>query len=49
MGDLEGALAVNFNLPLLSFYLYTTFKRGIAVQTAAVHSLSQTMLEAVSG
>ena len=28
--DLEGALAVHFNLPLLSFYLYTTFKTGIA-------------------
>jgi len=30
MGDLEGAPAVHFNLPLLSFYLYTTFKTGIA-------------------
>ena len=30
MGDLEGALAVHFNLPLLIFYLYTTFKSGIA-------------------
>ena len=30
MGDLEGAPAVHFNLPLLSFYLYTTFKSGIA-------------------
>ena len=27
MGDLEGAPAVHFNLPLLSFYLY---KSGIA-------------------
>ena len=30
MGDLEGAPAVHLNLPLLSFYLYTTFKSGIA-------------------
>jgi hypothetical protein len=30
MEDLEGASAVHFNLPLLSFYLYTTFKTGIA-------------------
>ena len=30
MGDLKGAPAVHFNLPLLSFYLYTTFKTGIA-------------------
>ena len=30
MGDLEGALAVHFNLPLLSSYLYTTFKTVIA-------------------
>ena len=29
MGDLEGAPAVHFNLPLLSFYLYTTFKLGL--------------------
>ena len=30
MVDLEGAPAVHLNLPLLSFYLYTTFKSGIA-------------------
>ena len=30
MGDLKQAPAVHFNLPLLSFYLYTTFKSGIA-------------------
>ena len=30
MGDLEGAPAVHFNLPLLSFYLYTIFKTWIA-------------------
>ena len=30
MGDLQGAPAVHFNLPLLSFYRYTTFKTGIA-------------------
>ena len=30
MADLKGAPAVHFNLPLLSFYLYTTFKTGIA-------------------
>ena len=30
MVDLKGAPAVHFNLPLLSFYLYTTFKMGIA-------------------
>ena len=30
MGNLEGAPAVHFNLSLLSFYLYTTFKIGIA-------------------
>ena len=29
MGDLEGAPAVHFNLHLLSFYLYATFKSGI--------------------
>ena len=28
MGDFEGAPAVHFNLPLLSFCLYTTFKSG---------------------
>ena len=28
--SLKGALAVHFNLPLLSFYLCTTFKSGIA-------------------
>ena len=30
MGDLEGAPAVHINFPLLSLYLYTTFKAGIA-------------------
>ena len=30
MGDLEGAPAVRINIPLLSFYLSTTFKTGIA-------------------
>ena len=30
MWSLKGALAVHFNLPLLSFYLCTTFKTGIA-------------------
>ena len=30
MGDLKRAPAVHFNLPLLSFYLYTTFKIGVA-------------------
>ena len=30
MGDLEGALAVHINFPLLNFYLCTTFKSGIA-------------------
>ena len=30
MGDLKGAPAVHFNLTLLSFYLYITFKAGIA-------------------
>ena len=30
MGNLEGAPAVHFTLPLLSFYLYTNFKSGIA-------------------
>ena len=30
MGDLEGAPAVHINFPLLSFYLCTTFKTGIA-------------------
>ena len=30
MGDLKGAPAVHFNFPLLSFYLCTTFKTGIA-------------------
>ena len=30
MGDLKVAPAVHFNLTLLSFYLYTTFKTGIA-------------------
>ena len=30
MEDLEGAPAVHFNLPLLNFYLYTTFKTAIA-------------------
>ena len=28
--DLKGAPAVHFNLPLLTYYLYTTFKTGIA-------------------
>ena len=28
MGDLEGAPAVHFNFPLLSFYLSTSFKTG---------------------
>ena len=30
MGILKGAPAVHFNLPLLSYYLYTTFTSGIA-------------------
>ena len=30
MGDLEGVPAVHFNVHLLSFYLYTTFKSEIA-------------------
>ena len=30
MGNLEGAWAVHINFPLLSFYLCTTFKTGIA-------------------
>ena len=30
MGDLEGALAVHFNFPLMSFYLFKNFKTGIA-------------------
>ena len=30
MGDLKGAPAVHFNLPILGFYLNTTFKTGIA-------------------
>ena len=30
MGDLEGGRAVHFNFLLLSFYLCTTFKTGIA-------------------
>ena len=39
MGDLKGAPAVHFNLPLLSFYLYTTFKTGIAIhQTSPIPS-----------
>ena len=29
MGDLEGAPAVHFNFPLLSFSLYITFKSGL--------------------
>ena len=29
MGDLEGAPAVHFNFPLLSFSLYIAFKRGL--------------------
>ena len=36
MGDLEGAQAVHFNLPLLSFYLYTTFKNGIAAASETI-------------
>ena len=31
MGDLEGAPAAHTNFPLLSFYLCTTFKTGIAL------------------
>ena len=38
MGDLEGAPAVHFNLPLLSFYLYTTFKSGIAAASEPIPS-----------
>ena len=30
MGDLIGAPAVHLNIPLLSFSLYTTFKKRIA-------------------
>ena len=30
MGDLIGAPAVHLNFPLLSFSLYTTFKKRIA-------------------
>ena len=38
MGDLEGAPAELFNLPLLSFYLYTTFKTGIAAAGVPIPS-----------
>ena len=38
MGDFEGAPAVHFNLPLLSFYLYTTFKRGIVAASEPIPS-----------
>ena len=38
--SLKGAPAVHFNLPLLIFYLYTTFKTGIA---AAVSLFLQIM------
>ena len=38
MGVLKGAPAVHFNLPLLSFYLYTTFKTGIAAAREPIPS-----------
>ena len=38
MGNLEGAPTVHFNLPLLSFYLYTTFKSGIAAASEPIPS-----------
>ena len=34
--SLKGAPAVHFNLPLLSFYLYTTFKSGIAAACESI-------------
>ena len=36
MGDLKGAPAVHFNFPLLSFSLYTTFKRWIAAASEPI-------------
>ena len=38
MGDLKGAPAVHFNFPLLSFYLCTTFKTGIAATGESIPS-----------
>ena len=38
MGDLKGALAVYFNLPLQSFSLYITFKSEIAAVGEPFHS-----------
>ena len=37
MGDLEGPPAVHFNLPLLTFYLYTTFKLGVPLPVSLFH------------
>ena len=34
--DLKGALAVHFNLHLLSFYLCTTFKNWIAAASEPI-------------
>ena len=36
MGDLKEVPAVHFNFPLLSFYLYTTFKTGIAASSEPI-------------
>ena len=36
MGDLKGGPAVHFNLTLLSFYLYITFKTGIAAASEPI-------------
>ena len=33
---MKGAPAVHFNLPLLSFYLYITFKTGIAAASEPI-------------
>ena len=38
MEDLKGTLAVHFNFPLQSFYLYLTFKSGIAASGEPIPS-----------
>ena len=38
MGDLKGALAVHFNFPLQSFFLYITFNSGIATAGESIPS-----------
>ena len=38
MGDLKGAPAVHFNIPLQSFSLYITFNSGIAASSEPIPS-----------